>query len=56
MYVLVHVCLPFNFAIQMNLTFYGIIDIYVHEHNVVERMLGFNVELGIQVSVQCSIY
>ena len=57
MYVIVHMCLPFNFSISKNLILYGIphvstIDIQVYEHTVVEQMFGLNVERDIQVIVQ----
>jgi len=56
MYVIVHMCLPFTFAISKNLIFYGIphvstIDIQVYEYTVVEQMFGLNVERDIQVIV-----
>jgi len=57
MYVLVHVCLPFNFTIskESDLLWYlhvSTIDIQVHKHIVIKQIFGMNVKCDIQVNVK----
>jgi hypothetical protein len=53
-------CFLFNFVIlkKSDLLWYprtSTVDIQVYEHIVIEQIFGLNVELDIQVNVQCAI-
>jgi hypothetical protein len=46
------------FLKELNLLWYlvvSIINIHVHEHIVIKQIYGLNIELDIQVNVQCVI-